>query len=71
MQQSGEVLFFLRQPMFELHAGVKYYADFQVFYTDGHVEFVDTKGLDTDISKLKRKQVEEKYPIEIKIIKSI
>lgn len=71
MQQSGEVLFFLRQPMFELHAGVKYYADFQVFYADGHVEFVDTKGMDTDISKVKRKLVEEMYPVEILIVTKV
>ena len=67
-QKSGDVLFFLRQPVFDLPGGVKYLCDFAVYLADGTVEFVDTKGLDTPISKLKRKQVEEIYPIEIKIV---
>lgn len=67
-QQAGEVLFFLRQVPFHLTGGVKYVCDFQVFLSNGTVEFVDIKGMETDIFKLKKKQVEELYPIEIIII---
>jgi Protein of unknown function (DUF1064) len=67
-QKSGEVLFFLRQPVFDLPGKTKYLADFAVYLCDGTVEFIDTKGRDTPISILKRKQVEEIYPIEIKIV---
>lgn len=69
LQKSGEVLFFLRQVGFDLVGGVRYFADFQVFYASGEVEFIDTKGVLTDISKLKIKQVEALYPIEIKVVR--
>jgi len=69
LKKSGEVLFFIRQTRFDLPGSVRYFLDFTVFYNNGEVEFVDVKGFDTDISKLKRKQVEDLYPIQIKIIK--
>lgn len=68
LQKAGEVLFFLRQSTFHLTEG-RYICDFQVFYTDGYVEFIDVKGLMTPMSKLKIKQVEALYPVTIKIIK--
>ena len=67
-QRAGEVLFFLRQVPFHLTGDIKYVCDFQVFLTDGTVEFVDVKGMETDMFKLKKKQVEALYPIEIKIV---
>ncbi len=70
-QKSGEVIFFLRQPSFDLPGKVQYKADFQVFNSDGTVEFVDTKGIDTAISIAKRKMVEDLYPIKIKIVKKV
>ncbi len=71
LQKAGDVLFFLFQCPFRLDGGVKYIVDFVVFYKDGRVEFVDTKGRDTPISILKRKQVEDKYPVEIKIVRKV
>lgn len=68
---SGEVLFFLRQPAFDLPGKVRYFADFQVFWSDGTVDFVDTKGRDTTISLAKRKMVEALYPVEIKIVTKV
>lgn len=65
-KQSGDVTFFLRQCPIHLTAGVKYVVDFVVFNSDGLVEFVDVKGIKTDVYKLKKKQVEELYPFEIK-----
>lgn len=70
-QASGEVVFFLCQVPFELGGGVKYVCDFQVFLSDGTVEFVDTKGRDTTLSIAKRKIVEDLYPVEIKIVTKV
>lgn len=70
-QASGEVVFFLRQIPFDLPGGVKYVCDFQVFLNDGTVEFIDTKGRDTQMSLAKRKMVEDLYPVEIKIVTKV
>ncbi len=64
-QQAGEVVMFLRQVPIGLPGGVKYVIDFQVFLADGSVEWVDVKGHRTDTYKLKKRQVEALYPIEI------
>lgn len=66
LKTSGTVSFFLRQCPMHLTAGIKYVVDFIVFYSDGTVEFVDVKGVKTDMYLLKKKQVEHLYPIEIK-----
>ena len=72
LQNSGKVLLFLRQPGFDLPGGVRYFADFQVFWADGTVDFVDTKGRDTAIGIAKRKMTEDLYyPIKIKIVKKV
>ena len=68
-QESGEVVFFLCQIPFDLGGNVRYVCDFAVFLSDGTVEFIDTKGRDTAMSIAKRKIVEDKYPIKIKIVK--
>jgi len=64
----GEVLFFLRQVPIHLTGGVKMVIDFQEFHTDGTVHFIDTKGYETDVFKIKKKQAEALYPIEIEVI---
>lgn len=69
LKHAGEVVFFLRQVPFHLPGGVKYVADFQIFYADGTVSFVDVKGVETDTFKMKRKMVEALYPVEIQVIK--
>lgn len=46
-----------------------YLLDFKVEYADGRVEHVDTKGVITDIYRLKKKLVEALYPIKIKEVK--
>ncbi len=65
LKRTGEVLMVLRQVPFDLPGGVKYRLDFQVFYADGNVEFVDVKGMRTEVYKIKKKQVEALYPIQI------
>lgn len=71
LQKSGEVVFFLRQVGFDIPGNRRYFADFLVFWADGTADIVDTKGKDTEISKLKRDQVEELYPIKINIVKKV
>lgn len=68
---AGHVLFFVRRVPFHLPGGVKYVCDFCVFYTDGTVRFIDTKGLETKDFIMKKKIVEELYPVEIEIIKKV
>ena len=70
-QQSGEVIFFLRQIPFDIPGNIKSFCDYQVFLADGSVEFVDTKGIDTPVSANKRKIVESLYPVKIKIVSKV
>lgn len=71
LQKSGEVLFFLRQVPFQLPGNKKYFLDFLVFYSDGRIEFVECKGFMTPLAKLKLDQIQEIYPVEIKIVKKV
>ena len=64
-QRAGEVIFFLRQVPFYLPGDVKYVCDFQEFWTDGTVHFIDVKGFRTPQYKAKKKMVEAMYPVEI------
>jgi len=68
LQRSGEVLFFLRQVPIHLPGKTKYVCDFVEFWANGDVRFVDCKGMETETFKLKKRQVEELYPIEINIV---
>jgi hypothetical protein len=70
MVQIGEIKFFLRQVPLHLPAGIKLVIDFVLFYADEKVRFVDVKGMETNIWKLKKKQVEALYPINIEIVKT-
>jgi hypothetical protein len=65
-QQAGEVAFFLRQVPIHLPGGTKLVIDFLVFFTDGRQpEFMDAKGHETAVFKVKRREVEAAYPIQI------
>lgn len=64
-QRAGEVVMFLQQVPFHLPGGTKYVADFLVFLATGEVEVVDVKGAKTDVYKIKKRQVEDLYPVEI------
>lgn len=65
LKESGEVLFFLLQTPFHLPASIKYVCDFQVYWANGDITFEDVKGMKTPMYNLKKKQVEELYPIKI------
>lgn len=66
-QQAGEIIFFLRQVPFHLPGNTTYRVDFQEFHSDGTVHFVDVKGMKTKMFIMKKKQVEDLYPIEIEV----
>lgn len=66
--QGGDLLFMLRQVPLHLPGNTKLVIDFIEFCTDGSVHFVDTKGYETEVFKLKRRQVEEIYPFLIEVI---
>ena len=68
-KKAGEVNFFLRQVPLHLPGGTKLVIDFLEFHSDGHVHFVDTKGILTEAAKIKIREVEHHYPIEIELVK--
>ncbi len=67
-QHIGEVKFFLMQVPFRLPGNAKHLLDFMEFWTDGSVHFVEVKGQDLPLGKLKRHQVEEIYGIRIVVV---
>lgn len=67
LQKAGHIIFFLRQVPFDLPGNVRYRVDFQIFEADGTVRFVDVKGMQTPEFKMKKKQVETLYPVEIEL----
>lgn len=68
MKKTFDVTHFLMQVPFLLPGGKKYLLDFLVFYRDGKVDYVDTKGVVTDVFKLKKSIVEDIYPIKIRCL---
>lgn len=69
LKNSNSIKYFLRQVPIHLTGGIKYVCDFMVVYQDNRIEYVDTKGFETAIFKLKKKQVEALYPFKIKLVK--
>ena len=67
-KMSGEILFFLRQVPFHLPGGVKYVVDFMEFHADGTVHIVDVKGMETKTFIMKKKMVEDLYPVIIEVV---
>lgn len=71
-QKAGEITKFELQPVFVLQEGypwngrkireIKYIADFKVFYPDGRIEIVDTKGYRTKEYLMKKKMLLKRYP---------
>lgn len=68
-QAAGEVLWFIRQPRFDLGGNVQYVADFLAVtpYSSAHlsVEVIDAKGYLTAMSKVKIKLLQAKYPFRV------
>lgn len=68
LQRAGDVVMFLMQVPIRLPGNTTYRVDFQVFWDSGHVSFEDVKGRETEVFRLKKRQVEELYPIELVLI---
>jgi hypothetical protein len=68
LKQTGNIKFYLRQIGFDLPGHSRHFIDFLVFYNDGTYKFIEVKGRDLPMGKLKRKQVEELYKIKIEIV---
>jgi hypothetical protein len=65
-KQLGEVSYWLRQVPLHLPGGSKYVVDFVVFYTDDRVpDYVDVKGRETQVFRVKKREVEHHYPIRL------
>jgi len=48
---------------------INYRLDFKVTYADGHTEYFEVKGFETESWKMKHKMMKEKYPhINIQVI---
>lgn len=71
LERAGEVIFFRRQTPFYLPGGTRLVVDYEVFWADGTVTFEDTKGVETDAFKIKKREVEAAYPVEIRLIKKV
>lgn len=69
LRRAKEVKYFLMQVPFHLPGGVKYVCDFYVVWTDGKVTVEDVKGVQTPTFIMKRKMVEDLYPISITLIR--
>lgn len=69
-QRTGEVSYFLMQVPLRLPGGSKYVVDFVVFFTDPTTapEYVDVKGRETQVFRLKKREVEHQYPIHIRCV---
>lgn len=67
---TGEVDYFLMQVPLRLPGGSKYVVDFQVFFTEPgrREEYVDVKGRETQVFRLKKREIEHQYPIEIRCV---
>ena len=70
--ELGHVLYFHRQVPIDLSMKAKdvYRVDFQVFKSDGTIEYIDNKGIDTQVFKLKRNLIEAHSPFTLKLVKS-
>ena len=67
MHQAGEVLWFCRQPRFVIEGG-EYVADFIVLYRCGALIVEDVKGMLTPVYRRSKRQMKERYEIDIQEI---
>lgn len=66
---AGDVVMWLPQVPLPLPGGTKYVVDFLVFEASGDARFVDVKGVETPEFRLKKRQVEALYPIEVEVVR--
>lgn len=69
---NGEVLYWHAQVPIDLGGGVKYRVDFQVFYANGTVRYLDAKGKTTPITRehsIKTRLVSDQYPFDVEVVR--
>lgn len=66
----GEVKYWLRQVAVHLPGGTRYVVDFVVFFEDPALapEYVDVKGRETQVFRVKKREIEHHYPFKIKLV---
>lgn len=65
----GEIQYFLRQVPIHLPGGTKLVVDFMVVDAAGALEYVDAKGRETPVFRLKLREVRHHYPhIRIRLV---
>lgn|SRR5690606_9032022 len=69
LQEQKKILFFLRQIGFDLPGGYRHFVDFLVF-KENTAFFVESKGRDLAVGRMKREQVEELYNIKIHVVQN-
>lgn len=65
--KAGDIKGYLIQVPFRLPGGTSHRLDFAILNLDNTVTWLEVKGRDLPMGKLKRKQVEELYHITIKV----
>lgn len=70
LQDDGKILFFIRQPPFDLPGNSIHRVDFLTF-TQTEAIFVEVKGRDLPMGKMKRRQVEAIYGIHIHVVRKV
>lgn len=66
--KNGDIEYFSCQDRIYITKTSWYEVDFIVKHIDGTKEYIDVKGYDTPVSKLKRRQVRDLHNIEVKLI---
>jgi hypothetical protein len=77
-EEHKTILFFRIQPRYLLleafekngkkHRKIEYVADFEVHHSNGTIEVIDVKGMETEAFKIKRKLFDHKYPHQLTLI---
>jgi predicted nucleic acid-binding Zn finger protein len=73
-QHNGELKYFLCQVPFMLKginergSRTKHFLDFMAVRTDGQIEYIEVKGMDHAVGKLKRQEIEAIYGIKIQVV---
>jgi hypothetical protein len=65
MEKVGVIRGFQREVPYLINEKQKYVLDYLIQFADGHVEHWDTKGVRTDVYKIKKQLMFEKYGIVI------
>ena len=68
LKEQKRIKFFLRQVPFHLPGNTKHLVDYCIFSEEG-VKFIEAKGRDYPLGKMKRHQTEEIYGITIYVVK--